>query len=76
MLTVRRLDSYLKRCLSQEDFMLWPSRATALSPVNISSKFTLREFTVALQQLKPGKAPGPDSIRPELVPNTGAALKS
>ena len=35
-----------------------------------------REFAAALQHLKPGKAPGPDSICPELIVHSGAALKS
>ena len=35
-----------------------------------------REFTAALRHLKPGKAPGPDSICPELIIHAGIALKS
>ena len=53
---------------------LW--RATTLDPINISDTFSHREFTAALQHLKPGKAPGPDSICPELVIHVEAALKS
>ena len=45
-------------------------------PVNISDTFSQREFSAALQHLKPGKAPEPDSICPELILNAGAALKS
>ena len=52
---------------------LW--RATTPDPVNISDTFSQREFTAALQHLKPGKAPGPDSICPELMLHAGAALK-
>ena len=44
--------------------------------VNISDNFSQREFTAALQHLKPGKAPGPDFICPELILHAGAALKS
>ena len=44
--------------------------------VNISDNFSQREFAAALQHLKPGKAPGPDSICPELILHAGAALKS
>ena len=55
-------------------FDLW--RATTSSPVNISKNFASREFTVALQSLKPGKAPGPDSICPKLIFQAGAAQKS
>ena len=68
MLIAHRLDS------SQEVSDLW--RATASSPVNISGNFTSREFTVALQNLKPGKGPDPNSICPELILHAGDALKS
>ena len=60
--------------VSQEVSDLW--RATTLDPVNISDTFSQREFTTALQHLKPGKTPGPDSICPELILHAGAALKS
>ena len=43
---------------------------------SISGDFTLEKFTSALQQLKLGKAPGPDSIFPEIILHAGAALKS
>ena len=55
-------------------FDLW--RATTPDPVNISDTFSQRELTVALQHLKPGKAPGPDSICSELILHARAALKS
>ena len=51
-------------------------RATTPDPVNISDNFSQREFTAALQHLKPGKAQGPNSICPELILHAGAALKS
>ena len=51
-------------------------RATTPDPVNISDSFLRREFTAALQHLKPGKAPRPDSICPKLILHSGAALKS
>ena len=51
-------------------------RATTPDAVNISDNFSQREFAAALQHLKPGKAPGPDSICPELILHAGAALKS
>ena len=53
---------------------LW--RATTPDAVNISDNFSQREFAASLQHLKPGKAPGPDSIFPELIHHAGAALKS
>ena len=62
------------RVISQRVSDLW--RATTSSPVNISGNFTLRELTVALQRLKPGKAPGQDSICLDLVLHVGAAPKS
>ena len=53
---------------------LW--RATTPDAVNISDSFSQRAFTASLQHLKPGKAPGPDSICSELILHVGAALKS
>ena len=53
---------------------LW--RATTPDAVNKSNIFSQREFAAALQHLKPDKAPGPDSIFPELIIHAGAALKS
>ena len=50
-------------------------RTTTLNPVSIFDTFLHREF-IALQHLKPGKAPGPDSICSELMLHAGAALKS
>ena len=44
--------------------------------MNISENFISQEFAAALKNLKPGKAPGPDSIFPELITHAGAALKS
>ena len=51
-------------------------RADPLHPVNVSGSFSHQEFAAALQHLKPGKAPGPDSICPELIIHAGAGLKS
>ena len=51
-------------------------RALIPSPVNLSGDFSSREFAAALQHVKPGKAPGPDSICPELIIHSGTALKS
>ena len=53
---------------------LW--RATTPDAVNISDNFSQREFTAALQHLKPGKALDPDSICPELILHAEAVLKS
>ena len=44
--------------------------------MNVCGSFTPSEFAAALKHLKPGKAPGPDSICPELLLHAGAALKS
>ena len=62
------------RLVSQEISDLW--RATTPDTVNISDTFSQREFTAALQHLKPGKVPGPDSICSELILHAGAVLKS
>ena len=51
-------------------------RATTPDAVNICDNFSQREFAAALQHLKPGKAPGPDSICTELILHAGDALKS
>ena len=44
--------------------------------MNVCGSFTPSEFAAVLKHLKPGKAPGPDSICPELLLHAGAALKS
>ena len=62
------------RLVLQEVSDLW--RATTPDAVNIFDNFSQREFAAALQHLKPGKAPEPDSICPELILHAGAALKS
>ena len=68
------VDRKSSRLVSQEVSDRW--RATTPNPVNISDIFSQREFTAALQHLKPGKAPGPDCICPELIIHAEAALKS
>ena len=62
------------RLVPQEVSDLW--RTTTPDAANISDNYSQREFTAGLQYLKPGKAPGPDSICPELILHAGAALKS
>ena len=57
----------------QELSDLW--RATAPDAVNIPGDFSPREFDAALHYLKPGKAPGPDFICPELVIDAGPGWK-
>ena len=42
----------------------------------ISGDFSLAEFVSALKLLKPGKAPGPDSICPEFILYAGMVFKS
>ena len=68
------VDRKSSRLVSQEVSDLW--KATTPDAVNICDTFSQREFPAALQHLKPGKAPGPDSICPELIVHAGAALKS
>ena len=70
----KAVDRKSSRLVSQEVSDLW--RATTPDAVNISDNFSQREFTGALQHLKPGKALGPDSICSELILHAGAALKS
>ena len=74
MRNTRAADLKSSRLVFQEVSDLW--RASTPNPVNISDNFSQREFTAALQHLKPGKAPGPDSICPELILHAEAALKS
>ena len=62
------------RFVSQEVSDLW--RASTTSAVNVCGSFTPLEFAATLKHLKPEKAPGPDSICPELLLQAGAALKS
>ena len=59
------VDRKSSRLVSQEVSDLW--RATTPDAVNISDNFSQREFAAALQHLKPGKAPGLDSICSELI---------
>ena len=68
------IDHESSRLILQEMSDLW--RATPASPVNISKSFTSQKFAAALKHLKPGKAPGLDSIRPKLIIHAGTALKS
>ena len=68
------VDRKSSRLVFQEVSDLW--RATTQDAVNISDNFSQREFAAALQHLKPGKAPGPDSIFPELILHAEAALNS
>ena len=67
-------DRKSSRLVPQEVSDLW--RPTTPDAVNISDNFLQREFTAALQHLKPGKAPGRDPICPELILHARAALKS
>ena len=68
------VDRKSSRLVSQEVSDFWT--ATTPDAVNISDNFSPREFAAAFQHLKPAKAPGPDSICPELILHAGAALKS
>ena len=63
----------ISRFVMQELSDLW--RAAAPDAVNIFRDFSPREFAAALHHLKPGKAPGPESICPELLIRAGFSLK-
>ena len=71
LLTASHLDLSFKKCRTFGE----PQQLYTYI-VNISNNFLQREFTAALQHLKPGKAPGLDSICSELILHAGAALKS
>ena len=68
------VDRKSSRLISQEVSDRW--RALIPSPVNLSGDFSSKEFAAGLQHVKPGKAPGPDSICPELIIHAGTALKA
>ena len=68
------VDRKSSRLVSQEVSDLW--RATTPDAVNISDNLSQREFAAALQHLKPGKAPGPDSICSKFMLHARAAFKS
>ena len=68
------VDRKSSRLVSKEVSDLW--RTITSDPVDISEKFTQREFTAGLQHLKPGKVLGSDSICPELIIHAEAVLKS
>ena len=68
------VDRKSSRLVFQEVSDLW--RATTPDLVNISDNFSRREFAAVFQHIKPGKAPGPDSICPKFILHAGAALKS
>ena len=70
----KAVDRKSSRLVFQGVSDLW--RAITPDAVNISDNFLQREFTAALQHSKPGKAPGPDSICPELILHAGVVLKS
>ena len=57
----------------QELSVFW--KTTAPDVVNISGDFFPRKFAAVLHHLKPGKAPGPDSICPKLLFHAGSGLK-
>ena len=59
----------ISRSIMQELSDLW--RATTPDAVNTSEDYPPREFAPALHHLKPGKAPGPDSICSELLIHAG-----
>ena len=69
----RLLTASSSRLVFQEVSNLW--RATTPDAVNISDNFSQRKIAPALQHLKSGKAPGPDSICPELILHAGAAIQ-
>ena len=68
------VDRELSRPISQEVSVRW--KALIPSPVNLSGDFSPSEVAAALRHVKPGKAPGPYSICPELIFHAGTALKS
>ena len=60
------------RFMMQEMYELW--KISKPLEKYISGDFSLEEFASSLQVLKSGKASSPDSIFPELILHTDAAL--
>ena len=71
--TYKGADRESSRLVAKEVSDLWRANPPAGSP-NISGDFTSAELAAALKHLKPGRAPGPDSICPELIIHAGPAL--
>ena len=72
--TYKTNDREFTRLVLKEMSELW--RIPTPADKCISGDFSPEEFARSLQMLKPVKAPGLDSIRPELIIHAGAALKS
>ena len=72
--TYKTNDHEFIRLVLKEVSELWRTRTPA--DKCISRDFSPEEFARSLQLLKPGKAPGPDSICLELIIHAGASPKS
>ena len=70
--TYKTNDREFTRLVLKEVSELW--RIPTPADNCISGDFSEEEFALSLQMLKPGKAPDPDSICPELIIHTGAPL--
>ena len=70
----RTKDHEPARLVAKEVSELWKIKTPAGE--SISHDFMSEEFSSALQLLKTRKAPGPDSISPELILHAGVALKT
>ncbi|XP_076823231.1 uncharacterized protein LOC143469422 [Clavelina lepadiformis] len=70
--TFKTRDRESDRSVLQEMTDLWKVPTSD----NISGDFTTEEFVAALQQIKPGKAPGLDHLCPELILHAAPVLKS
>ena len=62
------------RLVREETSELW--KIPTPNGSSLTREFSPAEFADALQKLKPGKAPGPDQISPELILHAGPIIKS
>ena len=68
----KKVNRKLSRLISKEVSKF--RRALTTIPAHVSGDFTFREFTTALQHLKPGNAPGLDLLGTELIIHAGRLL--
>ena len=67
-------DCETTRLVREETSKLW--KIPTSNGSSLTREFSAAEFADALQKLKPGKAPGPDQICPELILHAGPIIKS
>ena len=69
----KKRDRETTRLVREKTLELW--KIPTPDDSSLTREFSLTEFATALQKLKPGKAPGPDQICPELILHAGPTIK-